>query len=73
MSLESLDPDAFSQKPWWARSLVLIAGVTCNFLLAILIFTFSFFIGTTPIAPNFLTEKDYGSILLPAPASALKD
>ncbi len=73
MSLESLDPDSFSQKKWWARALVLIAWVTMNFLLAIVIFTFSFFIGTTPIAPNFLTEKDYGSILLPAPESAIKD
>lgn len=72
-SLESLDPDSFSQKKWWARSVVLIAGVTFNFILAILIFTFSFFIGIAPIAPNFLTEKDYGSILLPTPETALRD
>ena len=73
MSIESLDPDAFSQKPWWARSLVLIAGVTANFLLAIMIFTVAFSYGTTPIAPNFLTEKDYGSIFLPAPEIALRE
>jgi membrane-associated protease RseP (regulator of RpoE activity) len=38
MSHEAHDGDAFSSKKWWARALVLIAGVTMNFLLALVIF-----------------------------------
>ena len=32
------DPRAFSNRPWWAQILVLIAGVTMNMLLAFVIF-----------------------------------
>lgn len=70
-SLEALDPDSFSSKSWWARALVLVAGVTMNFLLAIVILCIFFVQGTAPIAPNFLTEKDYNSLLLPSPETAL--
>lgn len=72
MSMESLDPDAFSAKPWWSRVLVLVAGVGMNFLLAIVILFGFFYLGTAPIAPNFLTEKDYHSRLLPSPDAAIK-
>ena len=43
-----------------------------NFLLAISILFGFFAFGTTPIAPNFLTEKDYHSRLLPSPDAAIK-
>lgn len=33
-------PRAFSNRPWWAQLLVLIAGVTMNMLLALVIFIF---------------------------------
>lgn len=42
-----------------------------NFLLAIVILSIFFVQGTAPIAPNFLTEKDYNSLLLPSPETAL--
>ncbi|MDD2693360.1 MAG: M50 family metallopeptidase [Candidatus Gracilibacteria bacterium] len=70
-SPESSDADSFAAKSWWARALVLIAGVTMNFLLAIVILFGFFFIGTEPIAPNFLVEKDYNSLLLPSPKKAI--
>ena len=43
-----------------------------NFLLAISILFGFFALGTTPIAPNFLTENDYHSRLLPSPDAAIK-
>lgn len=35
---EARDPRAFGNRPWWAQILVLIAGVTMNMLLALVIF-----------------------------------
>lgn len=42
-----------------------------NFLLAFFIFFGLFLSGVSPIAPNFLTEKDYQSYFLPSPDDAL--
>ncbi len=66
MSDEAHEKDAFSAKKWWARSLVLIAWVTMNFILAIVIFFWFFIIGTSPIWPNLILDKDYGSLMLPS-------
>ena len=66
MSHEAHDGDAFSSKKWWARALVLIAGVTMNFLLALVIFFWFFLIGTSPLGPNLILDKDYGSYMLPS-------
>jgi regulator of sigma E protease len=41
------DPRAFTTKPWWAQALVLIAGVTMNVVLALLVLTIAFTTGTT--------------------------
>jgi regulator of sigma E protease len=63
---EAWAKDAFSSKKWWARALVLIAWVTMNFILAIVIF-FGFFLShATPIGPNLLLDKEYGSYFLPS-------
>lgn len=43
---EKEGPDSFSSKPIWQRTIIVLAGVTMNFLLAILIFTFAFSAGT---------------------------
>ncbi|MEK7228191.1 MAG: M50 family metallopeptidase, partial [Patescibacteria group bacterium] len=40
----------FESKPWYKQSLVLIAGVLCNILLAILLFTISYSIGTPTLS-----------------------
>ncbi len=42
-----------------------------NFILAFFIFFALFLYGVSPIAPNFLTEKDYHSYFLPSPDDAL--
>src|SRR5947199_383193 len=44
------DPGAFTSKPWWAQAIVLVAGVTMNVVLALVVLTTAFASGTT--APN---------------------
>lgn len=41
------DPEAFASKPWWAQAIVLVAGVTMNFILALAVLTAAFALGTT--------------------------
>ncbi|HUQ41521.1 MAG TPA: M50 family metallopeptidase [Candidatus Limnocylindrales bacterium] len=41
------DPEAFTTKPWWAQAIVLVAGVTMNVVLALLMLTIAFASGTT--------------------------
>ena len=41
------DPRAFASKPWWAQAIVLVAGVTMNFILALVVLTAAFAMGTT--------------------------
>jgi regulator of sigma E protease len=40
-------PGSFTSKPWWAQAIVLVAGVTMNMLLALLVLTIAFTTGTT--------------------------
>jgi regulator of sigma E protease len=40
------DPGSFTSKPWWAQAIVLAAGVGMNFVLAIVVLTAAFAIGT---------------------------
>lgn len=40
----------FESKPWWKQSIVLVAGVVCNILLAIFLFTISYSLGTPTIS-----------------------
>ncbi len=68
---EAHDRDAFSAKRWWARSLVLIAGVTMNFVLAWGIFFWFFLSSPEPLSPNFLIAKGYNSYFLPSVTEAL--
>lgn len=42
----------FESKPWYAQAIVLVAGVVCNLLLAILLFTAAYTIGTPSISPT---------------------
>lgn len=65
-SEEAKDRDAFSSKKWWARSLVLVAWVTMNFLLAFFVFFGLLFSGSHPLGPNSFTQKDYHSYFLPS-------
>ena len=40
------EPGSFTSKPWWAQAIVLAAGVTMNFLLAVVVLTGAFALGT---------------------------
>jgi regulator of sigma E protease len=40
-------PGSFTSKPWWAQAIVLVAGVTMNMVLAIVVLTIAFATGTT--------------------------
>ena len=42
----------FESKPWYKQSIVLVAGVVCNILLAIILFTISYSIGTPSLSDN---------------------
>lgn len=46
LAAESLDPDALPSVVWWKQIIILLAGVTMNFLLAWVLFGFLFFSGT---------------------------
>lgn len=48
-SLESKQKDALPMAKWWKQVLILLAGVTMNFLLAGSIFSGLFFVGTSPL------------------------
>ena len=41
------DPRAFTSKPWWSQAIVLVAGVTMNMILAVVVLTIAFASGTT--------------------------
>ncbi|HET8567949.1 MAG TPA: M50 family metallopeptidase [Candidatus Limnocylindria bacterium] len=41
------EPGSFTSKPWWAQAIVLAAGVAMNFVLALVVLTAAFMIGTT--------------------------
>lgn len=71
-SEEAEDKDSFSSKKWWARALVLIAWVTMNFILAIVILFWFFISWATPISPNVLLENDHGSYFLPSFENGIK-
>lgn len=56
------DPQAFTSKPWWAQAIVLVAGVTMNFVLAIVVLTAAFALGTTgPLGEVRVLEVAAGS------------
>ena len=41
------EPGSFTSKPWWAQAIVLVAGVTMNMVLALVVLTVAFMTGTT--------------------------
>jgi regulator of sigma E protease len=64
------DPGSFTSKPWWAQAIVLAAGVTMNFVLAIVVLTAAFAIGTeAPTGAVRVEEVASGS---PAQAAGIQ-
>jgi regulator of sigma E protease len=64
------DPGSFTSKPWWAQAIVLSAGVTMNLVLAIVVLTAAFAIGTeAPTGAVRVEEVAAGS---PAEAAGIQ-
>ena len=64
------DPGSFTAKPWWAQAIVLAAGVAMNFVLAIVVLTAAFMIGTeAPTGVVRVAEVAAGS---PAEAAGIQ-
>jgi regulator of sigma E protease len=64
------DPGSFTSKPWWAQAIVLAAGVAMNFVLAIVVLTAAFMIGTeAPTGVVRVAEVAAGS---PAEAAGIQ-
>jgi len=74
-SLESLkdknDPEALINKPAWQQSIIILAWVFMNFLLASIIFSILFFIWLKPIWINTQIETDLDLKLIPTYEQAI--
>jgi regulator of sigma E protease len=64
------DPGSFTSKPWWAQAVVLAAGVAMNFVLAILVLTAAFTIGTE--APAGIVRVEEVAAGSPAAAAGIQ-
>jgi regulator of sigma E protease len=64
------EPGSFTSKPWWSQAVVLVAGVTMNVVLALVVLTAAFALGTNaPTGQVKITEVKAAS---PAEASGLR-
>jgi regulator of sigma E protease len=64
------EPGSFTSKPWWSQAIVLVAGVTMNVLLALVVLTAAFAMGTiAPTGQVRVTEVKAGS---PAEAAGIR-
>lgn len=56
------EPGSFTSKPWWSQAVVLVAGVTMNIVLALVVLTAAFSMGTTaPTGEVRIVEVKAGS------------
>jgi regulator of sigma E protease len=56
------EPGSFTSKPWWAQAIVLVAGVAMNVVLALVVLTAAFALGTTaPTGEVRISEVKVGS------------
>lgn len=62
----SKDPDSFASKTYFAKSLVILAGVTFNFVLAFIVFVFLFWNGVAPLAVNSKFATKTETLLVPS-------
>lgn len=60
------DKDAFASKSYVAKSLVILAGVAFNFILAFIIFVGLFWHGVAPLAVNSKFETRSETLLVPS-------
>jgi regulator of sigma E protease len=64
------DPGSFTSKPWWSQAIVLAAGVAMNFVLAIIVLTAAFAIGTE--APTGVVRVEEVAPGSPAEAAGIQ-
>src|SRR6266513_4073251 len=64
------DPGSFTSKPWWAQAIVLAAGVGMNFVLAVVVLTAAFAIGTE--APAGVVKVEEVATGSPAAAAGIQ-
>lgn len=65
------EPGSFTSKPWWSQALVLVAGVTMNMVLAIVVLTAAFMTGST--APTGEVRIDKVASGSPAAQAGLRE
>ncbi len=66
------DPEALSNKSYFAQSIIILWWVIMNFLLAIIIFSLLFFIWVQPIWINSQIQTNLNLKIIPTPEQALK-
>src|SRR5947208_1578108 len=64
------DPGSFTSKSWWAQAIVLAAGVAMNFVLAVVVLTAAFAIGTE--APAGVVQVEEVASGSPAAAAGIQ-
>lgn len=65
------DKDALINKPAWQQSIIILAGVFMNFLLAIVVFSILFFVWVKPIWVNDRIETNLDLKLIPTMEQAI--
>jgi len=64
--------DALQSKPAWQQSIVMLAGVAMNFVLAVFIFWILFMVGVKPVGINTILPVDTTMRLIPSVEDAKK-
>ncbi|NDK08658.1 PDZ domain-containing protein [Candidatus Gracilibacteria bacterium] len=62
---ENDDKDNLLNKPYWQQSIVILAGVFMNFVLAIIIFTILFTLGVKPVGINDKIDTNLDIMMFP--------
>lgn len=70
---ENNSPESLLNKPAWQQAIVILAWVTMNFILAIIVFSILFFVWVKPIGINSKIETNLDIKLIPTIEQAKKD
>lgn len=70
---ENNSPESLLNKPAWQQAIVILAWVTMNFILAIIVFSILFFVWVKPIGINSKIETNLDIKIIPTIEQAKKD
>jgi regulator of sigma E protease len=73
MLKENNDEDNLTNKPYWQQALIILGWVGMNFIFAIILLSFLFFIGVKPIGINDTIKTNRNVKLIPTFEQALKE